>query len=110
MAAGRPQEREGIEMKRRPPEHVAEPRPEPLPPLDHYRRAGVDQARLYRFLLKEALLRLRAARRLERSRSICYPETGVCLRDAERISAKLNSLIGQPPAGDDGMKQLLDDL
>jgi hypothetical protein len=79
----------------RPPEHIGEPRPEPLPPLDRFKCKPVDESRMLRWLLREAILRLRAARRLERDRKIIFPETGVCLRDVERITRRLNSHFGQ---------------
>lgn len=98
-------------MKRRPPEHVAEPRPEPLPPLDRFKAKPIDEARLFRWLLSESLRRLRAARRLEQTRGIVYPESTSILRDCERLARRLNALTtATAPEDTAELKTLLTDL
>lgn len=78
----------------RPPEHVDEPRPEAMAPLSRFRVAPVDELRLCRWLLGESIRRLRAARRLEVTRQIIYPETTSILRDCERLARRINILTG----------------
>ena len=75
-------------MGKRPPEHVEEPRPVPLKGGELVR--GMDEARLLRRLLAESLRRLRAARQLETTRKIVYPETTCIVRDCERLGRRLN--------------------
>ena len=96
--------------KRRPPEHIGEPRPEPLPPLDRFKVEGVNEPRLLRWLLAESIRRLRAARQLEVIRKIVYPETTSILRDVERIARRLNSLTNSTATQDTAeLKEMLND-
>ena len=72
---------------KRPPEHVKVERPSPVAAREV---RGVDEPRLIRWLLGESLRRLRAARALETSRKIVYPETTCIVRDCERLARRLN--------------------
>ena len=63
-----------------------------MPPLNNFKVQPVDEARLLRWLLAESLRRLRAARQLEQTRKIVYPETTSILRDCERLARRLNAL------------------
>ena len=80
-----------------------------MPPLDRFKAKGVDEARLLRWLLSESLRRLRAARVLETSRKIVYPETTSILRDCERLARRLNSLTITTPETAE-LKTMLDVL
>ncbi len=81
----------GNRKKPRPPEHVEEPRPQPL---DSKAIEAATGAALIRRLLDVSLARLDAAMTLERARSIVYPETTCILRDCERLARRLREITG----------------
>ena len=54
---------------------------------------GVDEPRMLRFLLAQSVKRLKAARKLEESRKIVYPETTCIVRDVERLTRRLNEML-----------------
>jgi hypothetical protein len=70
----------------KPAEHVSLPRPEPVPAQT---LKSVDEPRMLRFLLATSVRRLKAARKLEETRKIVYPETTCIVRDVERLTRRL---------------------
>lgn len=108
-----------VQFGKIPPEHVKATRPDPLPARVV---RGVDEARLVRQLLAESLRRLRAARALESSRKIVYPETTCIVRDCERLARRLNEMTAAKgkdevssvpvaePIIEDGIPEFADDL
>lgn len=81
--------------KKRPAEHIANTRPQPLTPgqLD-----GANAVEVVKHLLRISLRRLSAGCKLEEQRGIVYPETSVILRDCERLQRRLNELGSKTPA------------
>jgi hypothetical protein len=72
-----------------PAEHVALSRPEPVAAQT---LRGANEPRMLRFLLATSVRRLKAARALEESRKIVYPETTCIVRDVERLTRRLNEV------------------
>lgn len=81
-------------------EHAKAERPKPLP---SQKVRGVDEPRMLRFLLAQSVKRLKAARLLESSRKIVYPETTCIVRDVERLTRRLNeATVGNGPVPTNG--------
>ena len=54
---------------------------------------GANHPRVLRFLLAIAIRRLREARKMERERSIIFPESSVISKDVQRLSMTLERLV-----------------
>ena len=89
------------------------PRPEALPPLNHFRTAGTDERKVLRYLLAQAWHRLRQGRSMEQERNLVFPECTAISRDIERMTRRLCQLTGQHSQDEtenDELRNLISDL